>query len=177
MKYSDYEDDVVCPHCGHIDYAFWEYDSGYDKKDAHPDVGDYVLATKYDEGDPCDHFVVGFVSGYTDHTPPRYMIVDNEGHNQRCNGFRRAERITETEGRMLVEIFPQIGDKIGPSVWWHLSKIRRRLAIAELERLRTALTSICELGERKYFVAYTTVTEMYKIAKRALKFAEAEEEK
>lgn len=86
------------------------------------DVGDYVLATKYGDGDPCDHFYVGFVSGYTWHQ--RYMIVDNDGNNQRGNGFRRVEKLTADEGRQLVELTPEIGDKRGPSVWWHLSQIR-----------------------------------------------------
>lgn len=86
------------------------------------EVGDYVLATKYGDGDPCDHFYVGFVSGYTWHH--RYMIVDNDGNNQRGNGFRRVEKLTADEGRQLVELMPSIGDKRGPSVWWHLSEIR-----------------------------------------------------
>lgn len=85
-------------------------------------VGDYVLATKYNDGDPCDHFYVGFVAGYTWHN--RYLIVDNDGNNQRHNGFRRVERITADEGRQLVEMMPEIGDKQGPSVWWHLCQIR-----------------------------------------------------
>jgi len=86
------------------------------------DVGDYVLATKYDDGDPCDHFCVGFVSGYTRHH--RYMIVDNEGNNQRSNGFRRVGKLTSDEGRQLVELMPTIEGERGPSVWWHLSQIR-----------------------------------------------------
>jgi hypothetical protein len=85
-------------------------------------IGDYVLATKYSDGDPCDHFYVGFVSEYTWHD--RYMIVDNEGNNQRGNGFRRVEKLTDDEGRRLVEIMPSIGDRPGPSVWWHLGQIR-----------------------------------------------------
>lgn len=86
------------------------------------EVGDYVLATKYGDGDPCDHFFVGFVSEYTHHG--RYLIVDNEGVNQRANGFRRVERLTADEGRKLVELMPSIGDRDGPSLWWHLSNIR-----------------------------------------------------
>ncbi|MBK7092376.1 MAG: hypothetical protein IPH59_11765 [bacterium] len=103
-----------------------------EKEDTKPDsdslrcyaaeVGDYVLATKYSDGDPCDHFYVGFVSGYTHHG--RYMIVDNEGNNQRGNGFRRVEKLTDNEGRQLVGLMSSIGDRRGPSVWWHLSNIR-----------------------------------------------------
>lgn len=86
--------------------------------------GDYILATKYKDGDPCDHFYVGFFNGYSDHEPKRFMVVDNEGNNQRGNGFRRAEKITSEEGRKLIELMPEIGDRSGPSVWWHLKQIR-----------------------------------------------------
>lgn len=86
--------------------------------------GDYVLATKYDDGSPCDHFCVGFFLGYTDHKPRRLDIVDGKGNLFRGNGFRRAEVITEEEGRKLLAIFPEIGDRPGPSLWWHLGKIR-----------------------------------------------------
>jgi hypothetical protein len=85
-------------------------------------IGDYVLATKYDDGDPCDHFCVGFVSEIMRNG--RYMIVDNDGNNQRFNGFRRAEKITDDEGRRLVEMMPEIGDTPGPSLWRHLDLIR-----------------------------------------------------
>lgn len=99
-----------------------ERDMNRPERDQPVKVGDYVLATKYDDGDPCDHFFVGFVSGYTHHK--RYLIVDSEGNNQRANGFRRAEKITADEGRRLVEMMPEIGDKPGPSLWWHLGKVR-----------------------------------------------------
>lgn len=95
-------------------------------------VGAYVLATKYGDGDPCDHFFVGFVSGYTHHG--RYLCVDNDGIAQRGNGFRRAERITADEGRQLVEMMPVIGDKPGPSVWWQLWKIRGEAATGLVEQ-------------------------------------------
>jgi hypothetical protein len=86
------------------------------------EVGDYVLATKYNDGDPCDHFCIGFVSSFTWHD--RYIIVDNEGRNQRHNGFRRAEKITEEEGRQLVEMMPEIGDVPGPLLWSQLEMLR-----------------------------------------------------
>lgn len=92
------------------------------EKSTEPTVGDYVLATKYEDGDPCDHFYVGFVSGFTG--DGRFLVVDNEGNEQRRNGFRRAEVITAEEGRKLCDLMPEIGDKPGNSVWWHLSRIR-----------------------------------------------------
>ena len=90
-----------------------------------PKVGDYVLATKYEDGDPCDHFFVGVVTGYTTHMPPRFMVADKHGNNQRGNGFRRAEVITHEEGHQLVAMMPEIGDRPGPSVWSHLDTIRK----------------------------------------------------
>jgi hypothetical protein len=86
-------------------------------------IGAYVLATKYDDGDPCDHFFVGFVAGHTWHG--RYLIADNNGRSQRPSGFRRAERITPDEGAALVAMMPDIGDRDGPSLWWHLDRIRQ----------------------------------------------------
>lgn len=91
-------------------------------KESAPQVGDYVLATKWSDGDPCDHFYVGFVSGVTHHG--KFLIVDNDGNNQRGNGFIRAEKITEDEGRILCELIPEIGDRPGNSLWWHLAQIR-----------------------------------------------------
>lgn len=88
------------------------------------DIGEYVLATKYDDGDPCDHFFVGFVSEYTWHD--RYIVVDNDGKSARANGFRRAEVITKEEGHALVAKFPEIGDRPGKSLWWHLNDIRQQ---------------------------------------------------
>lgn len=85
-------------------------------------IGDYVLATKYSDGDPCDQFAVGFISGKTPHG--RWLVIDQDGVNLRANGFRRAARITPEEGSYLVSLFSMIGDKPGRSLWWHLDKYR-----------------------------------------------------
>jgi len=85
-------------------------------------IGAYVLATKFSDGDPCDQFAVGFISGKTPHG--RWLVIDQNGVNMRANGFRRAERITPEEGAYLVSIFPMIGDNPGASLWWHLDKYR-----------------------------------------------------
>lgn len=86
------------------------------------EVGDYVLATKWNDGSPCDHFCIGFLAGYTWHN--RYDILDNSGKLFRGNGFRRAERITAEEGKALLRIFPEIANKPGRSLWWHLASLR-----------------------------------------------------
>ena len=84
-----------------------------------PLIGDYVLATKWSDGDPCDHFCVGFFSGKD---RDRYKVVDADGNLFRANGFRRCETITQEEGELILSL--KIGDQTGPSVWWHLKKIR-----------------------------------------------------
>lgn len=66
-------------------------------------TGDYVLASKYDDGHLEDHWFVGWFAGMTDHVEPRYEVVDNDGNLARGNGFRRAERITPFVGKTLIE--------------------------------------------------------------------------
>jgi hypothetical protein len=89
-------------------------------------INDYVLATKYSDGDPRDHFCVGFVKEImNNYNPARYDVVDSGGKSFRGNGFRRVMKIKKEEGERLVALFPLIGDKPGKSVWWHLRQIRK----------------------------------------------------
>ena len=78
-------------------------------------AGDYVLATKYSDGDPCDHFGVGFFIGMAG---DRYLVEDNEGRLIRGSGFRRCERISQYIGNILVAAIPLIGDQQGRSLWY-----------------------------------------------------------
>jgi hypothetical protein len=87
-------------------------------------IGDYVLATKYDDGDPCDQFAVGFFAGVTHHG--RFLVVDDEGRDFRLTGFRRIEPITQDEGLALLRIMPDISDRPGPSLWDRLAAMRLR---------------------------------------------------
>lgn len=95
--------------------------------------GDYVLATKYHDGDPCDHFFVGFYRGKLG---DRYLVEDLGGRLARATGFRRCQRIGDRVGRALCLAMPLIGDRPGKSVWWW----RRHVA---------ALEGLAALGERK----------------------------
>ncbi len=79
--------------------------------------GDYVVATKYHDGDPGDHFVVGWYDEpliYTDEV--RHQVVNHVGEQYRGNGFRRAQKISEARGRWLVERMHEI-EISGRSVW------------------------------------------------------------
>lgn len=109
-----------------------------------PKIGDYVLATKWSDGDPCDHFCVGFFAGKD---RDRYKVVDSDGNLFRANGFRRCETITQAEGESILSL--KIGDKPGPSVWWHLERIRG--IEAQPESAGPTLDDIWELCEELGF--------------------------
>ena len=96
--------------------------------------GDYVLATKYNDGDPGDHYCTGFyVGSFRD----RHLVADSNGRLYRYNGFRRIEKVTPEEGTWMVEHFKdfkffengvdEFGEEVGPigwSVWDWLAHYR-----------------------------------------------------
>ena len=83
-------------------------------------IGDYVLATKWSDGDPGDHWAVGFFVGmYPKAGGDRYNIADAEGNLFRGNGFRRVKKISAERGRWLLEHKVEI-ENGGRSVWWWL---------------------------------------------------------
>lgn len=65
--------------------------------------GDYVLATKYSDGDPGDQWAVGFYNGILPKLGgDRHLVVDGEGRQFRRNGFRRVEKISHARGEFIV---------------------------------------------------------------------------
>lgn len=89
--------------------------------------GDYVVATKYSDGDPRDQFCVGLYHSETEHPIPfkRHLIVDLNGKQFRHNGFRRVRRIRQDVGTKLVAIMPEIGDINGRSIWSWVRQFER----------------------------------------------------
>lgn len=80
-------------------------------------AGDYVLATKYSDGDPEDQWCVGFFKGML--LKPdgyRYEVVDSEGKLFRGNGFRRCEKIEAKRGAWMLLHAREI-ELSGLSVW------------------------------------------------------------
>ncbi len=101
------------------DVTRWLPEANVEQADP-PKIDDYVLATKYDDGDPNDHWFVGFLHGFTE--SGRYLVADNHGRDQRAGGFRRAEKITGHEGRVILN-----QAKAGyQSVWDLLAEIRKK---------------------------------------------------
>lgn len=81
-------------------------------------IGDYVLATKYSDGDPQDQWAVGFYAGVTaqHYDPPRFDVVDSKGKQFRGNGFRRVERIAPERGAWILKHTRDI-ELSGMPVW------------------------------------------------------------
>lgn len=71
-----------------------------------PTLGDYVFATKYDDGDPADGWAVGFYDGIlpkvTSPCQPRHMVVDESGNQFRGNGFRKVLIISSEVGQRMI---------------------------------------------------------------------------
>lgn len=76
--------------------------------------GDYVLATKYSDGDPQDHWYVGM---YDREVGGRHYVTDGDGNQARGNGFRRAKKISADRGAWLLANAKQI-EQSGKSIWW-----------------------------------------------------------
>lgn len=81
-------------------------------------AGDYVLASKYHDGDPQDHWCVGFYKepylhcGYDQ----RHIVVDANGQPFRANGFRRVKKISKERGDWMLQNARLI-ETSGMSVW------------------------------------------------------------
>jgi hypothetical protein len=87
--------------------------------------GDYVLASKYDDGDPHDHWAVGlYVKEFKVGKQRRHDIVDGDGKLFRHNGFRRVQHITEQEGDWIIENKDEMHCQ--KSVWHFLREFRRQ---------------------------------------------------
>ncbi len=70
-----------------------------------PDIGDYVLATKWDDGDPGDPWAVGIYHGqHPRKHDVRHLVGDEDTETFYANGYRRVGRITEEYGIFLLSI-------------------------------------------------------------------------
>jgi hypothetical protein len=87
-------------------------DEGRLETPVRPAVGDYVLATKWDDGDPGDPWALGFYAGELDmgndrdqiKVAPRYLVKNSAGQNIRPGGFRRVARVRKDVGAWLLNV-------------------------------------------------------------------------
>lgn len=78
-----------------------------------PDMGEYCLATKWQDGEAWDQYAVGFYAGEI--SPGRHQVVGHDGKPYRANGFRRCEPITKEQGDFILHT-PGISDT-GFKLW------------------------------------------------------------
>jgi len=88
------------------------------KKDQYLLKGDYVLATKWSDGDPQDQWAIGFFDEMLPKSSgDRYMVIDNNGKQFCNNGFRRLKKISQTRGAWLLSRKLDI-ERGTKSLWW-----------------------------------------------------------
>lgn len=85
--------------------------------------GDYVVATKYRDGDPGDQFCIGFYDRSFNHygIEQRHLVVDAEGKQFRSNGFRRIARVSKKRGEWMVRnlaLIEAMRDRFSVWHWW-----------------------------------------------------------
>jgi hypothetical protein len=86
-----------------------------------PRSGDYVLATKYEDGDPGDMWALGF---YDCERDGRHYVKDGSGNQIRGNGFRRVAPIRSDVGRWLLEVVAKQLERCPPgtvNIWTMLT--------------------------------------------------------
>jgi hypothetical protein len=77
-----------------------------------PALGDYVLATKWSDGDPGDPWALGFYAGELDmgndreqiKVARRHLVNNSAGQSIRPNGYRRVARIRKDVGAWLLNV-------------------------------------------------------------------------
>lgn len=103
--------------------------------------GEHVLATKYSDGDPGDHWAVGF---YDKSDGGRHYVTDSAGEQLRGNGFRRVARIKPEHGAWLLATAREDDwerCRRVKSVWDHL---REREAADRIEELEGIVRDLIE---------------------------------
>ncbi len=86
-------------------------------------LGDYVLATKYHDGDPKDGFAIGYVSNNTN--PYRIQVRGSDGQ-QIGGSYRRYKKISGDFGQWLVKNLAHI-EADGRSLWDYVEKYEHAL--------------------------------------------------
>ena len=89
--------------------------------------GDYALATKWSDGDPKDHWAIGFYDGVIEVCgESRYLVVDINGKQFRPGGFRRTKGIKPEVGDWLLAHKDQI-EMSTRSLWGWEKHARKEL--------------------------------------------------
>jgi len=85
-------------------------------------VGDYVLATRWSDGDPKDPFAVGFVVSVEEEG-----FVVSYGYNY-SRMFRKVKKISANRGRFILDNISEIEEGTKSLWWWSRRKMVKALA-------------------------------------------------
>ncbi len=80
-----------------------------------PKPGDYVLATKYSDGDSQEYWAVGFYAGASA-DGDRHYVVDHRGEMFRASGFGRVKKISQKRGDWILD-HARIIEQSSHSMW------------------------------------------------------------
>jgi len=94
-----------------------------------PQVGDYVLATKFSDGDPRDRWCVGFVKEIDKNNGKKYCVTFDE----QTQWFRRACKIDRELGEWIVKHIKTL-EQASYSIWFYARQEKARRAIEEVMR-------------------------------------------
>jgi len=93
--------------------------------------GDYVLATKWNDGDRREQWCVGIYDS-EDTERGRHYVVDNDGRSFRASGFRRVAKISRERGEFILRNRPTI-EWAERSLWWwkrcNMKKVSQDISI------------------------------------------------
>ena len=113
-------------------------------------VGDYVIATKYSDGDSKDHWCIGFYNGVMPKygtENPRHDVVGNDGISFRGNGFRRVQKISAKRGKAILSVRFSI-EHLDRSVWfWVRAKIKDIMDLGKLNSVMERSQHSLTIGE------------------------------
>lgn len=116
--------------------------------------GDYVLATKYSDGDFGDQWCVG---AYSHAESGRHYVIDDNGKQFRMNGFRYARKISHFVGVFICKNAPMGDSEPLPYVEsFNMRDLLDNAYEAEINQLRAELEQVKKELSEKSTLSYDT---------------------
>lgn len=110
--------------------------------------GDYVLATKFHDGDSGDPWAVGFYAGLTEHD--RYLVKDGNDNHIRASGYRRVGKISHDLGSWLMNNADDLESMAAPAETFNLWMIAGHAEMKDL-LYRIWLTETAKPQDQRHY--------------------------
>lgn len=95
-----------------------------------PSIGEYVLGTKWSDGDPQDPWAIGFLSEIHETSYVRYFTVTHADGRIIRSGLRKVRKISQDRGKWLLEnsrMIEESGRRLGYWLRYPMSKETPRM--------------------------------------------------